>query len=337
MDDELQLTDVCCAYGARQVLDAVTLSVRRGELLAVLGPSGCGKTTLLRSVAGLVTPSRGTIAVGPRVLSGPGVQVPLRQRRVGLVFQDYALFPDLTVRDNVGFAPGTDRAQVDGLMELAGVEAFADRLPSQLSGGQQQRVALARALAARPDVLLLDEPFANLDPPLRAALGPALRDLVRTSGAAALLVTHDRVDALALSDRVAVLTPSEHGGQLAQVDAPQALFHRPESEAVAQLVGPGWVLLGTAGQGVVQTELGAVPVTAEPGVVRLWVRPDQATFEPDPSGPATCSGRRFVGPEWRVDFRCGELDGVATVAARVPLGTRGHVRVAGGWPLPTDA
>jgi iron(III) transport system ATP-binding protein len=223
---------------------------------------------------------------------------------------------------------------VERLLGLAGVHELAARRPSALSGGQQQRVALARALAARPDVLLLDEPFANLDPPLRAELGPAVRQLVSVEEVATVLVTHDRADALALADRVVVLVPGPTGGRVAQIAAPDVLFHEPSCEAVARLIGAGWVLPGEPAAGHVRTVLGDVPCTdCAAGPARLWVRPDQARFERHEGGPARCVACRFVGPGWEIRFALGELEGIATSPGRVPVGAAGGVVVRGAWPL----
>lgn len=309
----LSLSGVRAAYGSTPVLDGVDLSVDRGELVALLGRSGCGKTTLLRIVAGLAPATSGTVTIGDRTVDGPGIDVPTRERRVGLVFQEYALFPDLTVQANVGFAPGADPAHVQRLLDLAGLAPLAQRYPRQLSGGQQQRVALARALAARPQVLLLDEPFANLDPALRAELGGELRRLVQEEGCAAVLVTHDRGDALALADRIAVLLPGPQGGRVAALGEPQALWAEPPGPEVAAIVSEGDPVDGAA-------------LGLPPGPV--WARPDQLRFTQG-SGPATVVGRRFVGPHTVLDVALGDLRLGAHHDRMLPVGTQGDLAFVG--------
>lgn len=324
MTAALQLTDLRAAYGHQPVLDGITLSVEKGELLATLGASGCGKTTLLRIVAGLAPATSGTVHIGGVLVSDPVHRVPTRQRRVGLVFQEYALFPNLTVRANVAFAPTADPTHVARLLELVGLAPLADRLPRQLSGGQQQRVALARALAARPEVLLLDEPFANLDPLLRADLGAELRRLVREEGCAAVLVTHDRTDALALADRVAVLLPGPQGGHVAALAPPASLWLRPPSAQVAQVVSTGVVISHEASRAALGLhEAGS-----------WWVRPDQAQWSPG-AGDATVASCRFVGPHWEVTASVGPQHLLCHAAAPSPPATRGVVELTSApWRLP---
>ena len=196
------------AFGDVVAVDDVDLDVRPGEMLTVLGPSGCGKTTVLRLIAGLDRPDAGTIEIGGRRVAGPGASIPPERRRVGMVFQDVALFPHLSVRDNIGYGlrRDPDRAvRIGELLELIDLPDAGDRMPHQLSGGMQQRVAVARALAPRPDVVLLDEPFSSLDAALRTQLRGDVREILRAAGTAAVFVTHDQDEALTLGDRMAVM------------------------------------------------------------------------------------------------------------------------------------
>ena len=230
----VELTGVTKSFGDVQALDGADLSVLPGTLVAVLGPSGCGKTTLLRAVAGFERIDGGTIAVGGHCVAGPGVHVPPEGRQVGIVPQDQALFPHLTVAKNVGF--GLDRKpgraeRVDAMLELAGLPGLGDRMPHELSGGQQQRVALARALAPAPSVVLLDEPFANLDAALRVSIRTEVREILRASGATALFVTHDQEEALSTADVVAVM----HAGRVIQAGIPEEIYRRPADPWVAGL------------------------------------------------------------------------------------------------------
>jgi len=257
------------SYGETAVLERIDLGIPRGSLVAVLGPSGCGKTTLLRAVAGLLPAAAGTIRVGERVVSAPGVQLAPEKRGMGWVPQDASLFPHLTVGENIGFglphASRADRAarttRIAELARLVGLEGLVDRAPSQLSGGQAQRVSLARALAPRPDLMLLDEPFAALDPLLRSALRTEVAALLRNQKNTSLLVTHDQEEALSLADYVAVM----RAGQLLQFGTPAEVYEHPVSLWVAAFVGDTVELDGCWSDGRVECALGSVDAVAVPG------------------------------------------------------------------------
>ncbi len=262
------------------VLGGVDLTVAGGHLVALLGPSGCGKTTVLRLVAGFDRPDGGTIEVAGRLVAGPATHVPPERRRVGVVPQEGAVFPHLSVRRNVGF--GLDRAsrrsgRVEEVLALVGLDGLGDRMPHELSGGQLQRVALARALAPSPSVVLLDEPFAALDSSLRESVRTEVRRVLRATGASALLVTHDQEEALSMADEVAIL----HEGTIAQQGPPMAVYQRPASTAVAQFLGEAVLLRGVADGSAVQTALGRL-VTLGParGPGRVLVRPEQVEVRP---------------------------------------------------------
>jgi len=227
-DPVLDLSGVTKRYASETAVEDVSLSVREGELLTLLGPSGCGKTTTLRLMAGLERPSGGTIEVDDRRVAGPDAFVKPEERGIGLVFQEFALFPHLTVAENVGFGladrPDEERAErVAEMLDLVGLADYADRPPSDLSGGQRQRVALARSLAPEPDVLLLDEPFSNLDVRLRVEMREEVHRILREAGVTAVSVTHDQEEALSISDRVAVM----NDGRVEQVGSPEEVFHTP--------------------------------------------------------------------------------------------------------------
>ena len=232
------------SYGSERVVDIPTLEIADGEFFSLLGPSGCGKTTTLRSIAGSVQPDSGRVIIGGRDVTA----LPPHRRNVGMVFQKYALFPHLTAAENVayglenrGFARDAMAARVAESLDLVALQGFDQRYPHQLSGGQQQRVAMARAIAYRPDVLLLDEPFSSLDARLRSSLRTDLRQLQRTLGITTVFVTHDQQEALALSDRLAVM----NAGSVEQIGTPEAIYESPSSAFVADFVGGTNLLRGT--------------------------------------------------------------------------------------------
>jgi iron(III) transport system ATP-binding protein len=237
---QLELQGIVQRYGNHTVVDGVDFKLETGSIACLLGPSGCGKTTLLRCIAGFEDIAGGEIRIHGQAVSRPGQRTPPEKRRVGMVFQDYALFPHLTVEDNVAFglqaAPsGEIRRRVEELLATVGLAGQGRKYPHELSGGQQQRVALARALAPRPQLILLDEPFSNLDVDLRERLSVEVRDILKREGSTAVLVTHDQHEAFAMADEVGVM----HQGRIQQWDTPYNLYHRPANRFVADFVGQG--------------------------------------------------------------------------------------------------
>lgn len=303
----IDLQSVTRHFGATLAVDGVSLSVGRGRLLALLGPSGCGKTTTLRLIAGLEQPDTGAIRLDGAVVAGRGAWVPPERRRVGLVFQDFALFPHLTVAENIAFAlkrshePVARSKRVGEMLDLVGLIGLEKRLPHQLSGGQQQRVALARALAFAPAVVLLDEPFSNLDAALRKSMRADVRRILKQAGATALLVTHDQEEALSLADEVAVM----EAGRIAQIGAPQEIYLRPATRAVASFVGDANLLPGWAHGDTATCALGQLPLAVPAhGAVSVLVRPEQIALAPGHNGEAGRVERlQFFGHDQLAEIR----------------------------------
>ena len=342
-------------FGDVAAVSGLNLSVESGRTLALLGPSGCGKTTALRLIAGFEKPDDGEISIGGRVVNSPAVFVPPEKRRVGMVFQEGALFPHLTVEQNVGYGlPRDDHrpARINEALELVGLAKLGHRMPHELSGGQQQRVALARALAPRPDLLLLDEPFSNLDAGLREQLQRDVSSILHDNQVTAVFVTHDQRAALTVGDDVAVM----NAGQLEQSGPPSDIFHYPRSRFVARFIGDVDFIPVRIEDGAMTSELGVLDwqgggaegcgcadASATPGIpaltgkeagrLELMFRPDCLECRPDDHGSATITGREFQGAFYlyRVRLPSGrEVRCLLSHVAEYAVGTRVSVRLREG-------
>ena len=297
-------------------IDDVSFRLAAGDIGVLIGPSGCGKTTLLRAVAGLERVSAGEVRISGQVVGSADVDVPAEARRIGMVFQDYALFPHLDVGRNVAFGierlPRPERsARVAEVLALVGLPGIERRLPHELSGGQQQRVALARALAPRPQLLLLDEPFSNLDVDLRVRLAHEIRAILKTAGATALFVTHDQLEAFAIGDTIGVM----HEGRLHQWDDAYTLYHRPATRFVADFIGHGVFAPATlrevGNQVVVDTPLGELSDMSEcplPGAYahgecEVLLRADDIVHDDDAPTKAQIMRKTFRGSEFLYTLR----------------------------------
>jgi iron(III) transport system ATP-binding protein len=273
--EEVWVSGLTKRFGTRVVLGGVDLDVPAGSIVALLGPSGCGKTTLLRSIAGLETPEAGLVRVGERLVFCPQAPVPPERRHIGMVFQDWALFPHLTVAGNVAFGlPRAERrsARVDEALEMVDLAGLGDRSPATLSGGQQQRVAIARALANRPSVILLDEPFSNLDATLRVQIRNEVQRLLRDLGVTTLFVTHDQEEAFAVGDSVAVMFE----GRVVQQATPAELYESPLTRAVAEFVGDPNFIEAQANDRSAASFLGGIPLQSPTrGEVDVMIRPEE--------------------------------------------------------------
>lgn len=298
----LELRHVSCAYDTgRPAVQEISFAAREGEILCLLGPSGCGKTTILRAIAGFEPVRSGQLFLSGQLVSSPEVMIPTETRHVGMVFQEYALFPHLRVQDNIAFglhhlARSERTSRVQEMLRLTGLEGFERRYPHELSGGQQQRVALARALAQNPVVLLLDEPFSNLDPDMAGRMRQELHDLLRRTKTTTVLVTHDHDEAFAMADQIAVLNQ----GRLEQFDTPEMMYHMPATPFVADFVGQADFIPGTVSNGMVHTELGEFSDTiecADGTNVVVMIRPDDIHLVPTEGVRARVLSRQFHGSE----------------------------------------
>src|SRR5687767_15855624 len=296
----LEVENLRHAYGEQEVVRGVSFSVARGAIGCLLGPSGCGKTTVLRCIAGFESLQEGEIRLAGRVVSGGDVMLPPEKRRIGMVFQDYALFPHLSVAGNIAFglhAAGAQErgARVQELAKLVGLAAALEKFPHEISGGQQQRVALARALAPRPELLLLDEPFSNLDVDLRERLSHEVREIIKASGATAVLVTHDQQEAFAMADEIGIL----HEGRIQQWDNPYNLYHRPTNRFVADFVGQGVFLPAKAVNGKqLEIELGILQGDSQGGgALEVLLRPDDVVHDDAAPTLAEVVHKAFRGAE----------------------------------------
>ena len=349
----LSLAGVSKAFGATRAVDRVSLEVAHGEFLALLGPSGCGKTTLLRLLAGFERLDAGTIAFDHEVVSSASFHVPPERRRIGMVFQSYALWPHMSVADNVGYAlrvrrvPRAERGRrVAAALAAVGLEALAERRPGALSGGQRQRVALARCLAAEPTLVLLDEPLANLDVHLRDTMQQEFTTFHGQTGATMVYVTHDQAEAMALADRIAVM----QDGVIQQIATPEELYCRPRTPMVAQFIGRGMVVpgegLGAGADGRLAARVLGVPAdlrcaSRAAGAIRICLRPEDLRLvngAGEPGVDAVVERTTYQGEATTVHVR-PDADRDATLYLRVAgeppaPGSRVRIAVDDGWVIP---
>jgi iron(III) transport system ATP-binding protein len=333
MTSQLALQDVSVAYRDFTAVAGITLTLEQGQIGCLLGPSGCGKTTLLRAIAGFEPVAAGEIMLRGSVISKPGYLLPPERRRVGMVFQDFALFPHLNVAGNIAFglsalAREQQQQRVSQMLALVGLQDHAGAFPHELSGGQQQRVALARALAPSPEILLLDEPFSSLDSELREQLAGEVRELLKRNGVTAILVTHDQHEAFAMADQVTLL----RDGRIMQSDTPYNLYHNPASEFVAEFIGQGNIIsvaVNEAGQ--LDDGLGALDMGHrhwQAGErLRLLVRPDDVEYDELSRLALPVVGKAFRGANYLYELQLPD-------GQRVPCLTPSHVDIAAGQRLP---
>ncbi|WP_199610696.1 ABC transporter ATP-binding protein [Flocculibacter collagenilyticus] len=330
---QLEISDLHYQYNGKAILNGLNLSIAKDEIVGLLGASGCGKTTTLKAIAGLLNISHGSIAINGKMVNSESVFLPPEQRNIGMMFQDYALFPHLTVADNIAFGlrklKRTERQQiVDEMLSLIKMEDFGKRYPHQLSGGQQQRVAIARALAYSPQLLLLDEAFSNIDPKVRFELIDEIKHIIKARNVTAVFVTHSKEEAFALCDRMAVI----NNGIVEQIDTPARLFEHPKSRFVAEFFGKGTYLPAQVNDSGISCMLGDVSdlngTDLSPGMHGdIFVRANNVKALPDTNGKATILARRYTsqGYEYEVDYASNRI--WATSHASTPLTVGAKVNV----------
>ena len=337
----LQIEDLCKVFATNPTpaLSHINFQLQQGEILGLLGPSGCGKTTLLRLIAGFETPSTGHVALNGRIVSAPDFNTPPERRNTGMVFQDYALFPHFNIADNIAFglrhrhqklSKKEIKQRIEETLTLVGLAGLEKRFPHELSGGQQQRIALARALAPRPALILLDEPLSNLDVQVRHHLRQEIRQIIKASGISAIFVTHDQEEALAISDRIAVM----RAGKLEQLGTPEEIYTQPSSRFVAEFVTQANFLPAKMCGDTWETEIGTFRVAVVPQADiaegELMVREEELTLVPQSEAPVIVRERQFLGREYRY---CLQTDSGKYLHARtgiqtmVPVGSRVEVKV----------
>lgn len=317
----LELADIQCNYDSSVVIKELSFKLVRGDIACLLGPSGCGKSTILRAIAGFETPVKGSILLNGKEISSPSQQLAPELRNIGMVFQDYALFPHLTITENIKFGLSQKKTQqeskVEELINLVDLNGYEDRYPHELSGGQQQRVALARALAPEPELLLLDEPFSNLDAELRNRLSLDIRNILKSLNISAILVTHDQKEAFAMSDQVGVIDQ----GKIQQWGCPYELYHEPYNHFVASFIGQGAFIKGTTLEpDTFDTEIGLLKgnraYSWDKGTtVEILIRPDDVIHSNESNLNATVSGKVFAGTSTQYQLK---LSSGTTIEALFP-------------------
>lgn len=323
---------------SQAVVDQVSFELLPGEILGLVGPSGCGKTTLLRIIAGFETPSQGQVRLEGRTVTGSGLPVPPEQRNTGMVFQDYALFPHLTIADNIAFgleqkkSPRHSKTEINQrvaeVLNLVGLSGLESRYPHELSGGQQQRIALARALAPQPSLILLDEPLSNLDVQVRQHLRHEIRHILKATATTAIFVTHDQEEAMAISDKIGVMRE----GKLEQIGSPEEIYTNPASRFVAEFVTQANFLSAERQDGHWSTEIGQWTLASVPAdwvQGDLMIREEDLSIQADQSGPVVIRDRQFLGREYRYCLetpRGNQLHARTNLQTALPVGS--HVQLA---------
>lgn len=296
----LVINDLECHYNGHSVIDKLSLTLENNEIIALLGPSGCGKTTLLRTIAGLQQVQGGEIHLGGKLVSSAQKTLESERRNVGMIFQDYALFPHLNVVQNIAFGLSKldkheANQRVNAMLALVKLQGFAQRFPHELSGGQQQRVAIARALAYQPDLMLLDEPFSNIDSQSRSEIMVEIRQILKQQNVPAVFVTHSKDEAFAFADKLAIFNQ----GKIEQIGSAQTLYQQPASAYVANFMGKAnYIPITSSFAGKVTTAVGELDVNADSAHRTVMLRPEHVLVEPDANGSLVVERSVFSGSHW---------------------------------------
>lgn len=334
MSCALSIQNLTCQYETQTVLESLSLEVEHGEIVCLLGASGCGKTTLLKAIAGLLPLASGVMSLNGLTIDDGQLWLPPEQRNIGMIFQDYALFPHLTVAENVAFglrdaSPAQRQSKVTEMLDLVHLSGLSDRYPHQLSGGQQQRVAIARSLAYKPDLLLLDEPFSNIDTQVRHDLIAEIRKIFKKQGVTAIFVTHSREEAFAFADKMAVM---QHG-VIEQYGTASQLYFHPSSKFVADFLGGGSYLPATrVSDSQYQTEFGVLEATAQQmishgGRCELLLRPQQIRIHSDADSQVTVLEQQFMGDHCRYVIETQGAKLLATSSQAIQIGEKVAVSI----------
>ncbi len=326
----LSINNLVFEYQKKAVVNDLSLNVVSNEIVCLLGASGCGKTTTLRAIAGLLKPLTGSISIADQIVSDNGVFVEPEKRNIGMMFQDYALFPHLTVGENIAFGLQKMKKQqikerVEEMLALVHLSEFIQRYPHQLSGGQQQRVAIARALAYKPSLLLLDEPFSNIDQQVRFQLIEDIRRIIKDQKVAAIFVTHSKEEAFAFADKLAIM----HQGKIAQLGTPEELFHHPKQKVVAQFLGRGIYLEAQYQKNnCFQTKFGTVISTYDVEINNkegeIYIRPQHLKLNLKGGNEVTILSKRFIGTDYvyRILFAEQEIEVAASKYSKLDVGDK---------------
>ena len=331
----LTINELSCHFGSFCAVDKISFELMPGECFALLGSSGCGKTTALRAIAGLETPSHGTIRHQEQIFFDQQTNLAPNLRNTGFIFQDYAIFPHLSIQDNITFGikdASQKKANLERLLKLLGLEEHAKKMPHQVSGGQLQRVAIARTLAIKPSLVLMDEPFSNLDATLARRLRNEIRQIFKAEGVSSILVTHNQEEAFDFADRMAVMEQ----GKILQIGTPEELYQQPQSSQIASFFGHCQIISGQAQGKTATTSIGEVPLQQEhQGPCQILLRPENMRITPNAESSLSIKEVRFLGARKEVSIQTPDSEIFVNVSARSPIKVGDSISITAIDPCPS--